>query len=289
MKTIRLTTIIILALLFSARSMAQQGAARQQSEAKSQQTDANGKQLVVPLSEPGKPYKLNVNLVFGSIKVTSYEGKDVIIDVTSSDSKRERPDREGNGMKRLSGGDNLDITAHEKNNEVNIGSDMPLKAVTLNIKVPQGATNIKLSTVNNGIIFASGLNGQIEAENSNGSIELKDVSGSVVANTNNGNVTVALRSVDPKAPMAFTTLNGNIDVTLPATIKANVKARSERDNVYSDFEFTAEPSQAKTSKSAKDGMYRLTVEDWITGKIGGGGPEMMFKTMNGNIYIRKAK
>src|SRR5215475_1534421 len=34
-----------------------------------------------------------------------------------------------------------------------------------------------------------------------------------VANTVNGNVVVTFRSVDPQAPMAFSTLNGRIDVT----------------------------------------------------------------------------
>ncbi len=36
-------------------------------------------------------------------------------------------------------------------------------------------------------------------------------------------------------------------------------------------------------------MYRINIEEWVYGKIGGGGPEMMMKTMNGNIYIRKMK
>jgi DUF4097 and DUF4098 domain-containing protein YvlB len=290
MKTMKTISITIMALLLSAQLMAQQGAPRRATpatEAK-QQAEGNTQQLVVPLSDPGKPYKLNVDLTFGSIRVTGYDGKDIIIDASSPDKKH--GDRESNGMRRLSGGENMDVTAREKNNTVTIGSAfMPGRGIMLSIKVPQGATNVKLTTVNDGDIVASNLNGQLEIQNTNGSIELKDVSGSVVANTTNGKVVVVLKSIDPKAPMAFTSLNGNVDVTLPAGTKANVKARAERDNVYSDFEFASEPSSAKTSKTAKDGMYRLTVEDWITGKIGGGGPEMLFKTFNGNIYIRKVK
>jgi len=279
MKSIKLTGITIIAFLFATSAMAQPGA-RQQNEGKTEQ-------LTVPLSDPGKPYKLSVELVTGSIKVTPYDGKDVIIDVIASE--RRRPDRGANGMHRIAGGDNLDVSATEKNNEVRINSDMPSRGCMLNIRIPQGATHVKLSTVNDGNIVADNLNGQIEAQNVNGSIELKDISGSVVANTTNGRVIVTFKSTDPKAPMAFTSFNGNVDVTLPAGSKANIKAKSDRENIYSDFEFVAEPSQAKTNKTAKDGMYHLTVEDWVTGKIGGGGPEMLFKTFNGNIYIRKAK
>ena len=43
------------------------------------QSDAK-EQLTVPLSNPGKPYTLKLNQVSGSIKVTGYTGKEVIIE-----------------------------------------------------------------------------------------------------------------------------------------------------------------------------------------------------------------
>jgi hypothetical protein len=275
MKAIKFTGIMLMAMLLSAKLMAQ--------------TETKDQQLVVPLSEPGKPYKLNVDLVTGSIKVTGYEGKDVIIDVTTTGDRKRNGDKDANGMKRLSGGENVDVTAHEKNNTVSVSSGLPQKQVMLTIKVPQGTTNVKLTTVNGGSIIASNLSGQLEVSNTNGFIQLTDISGSVVANTVNGKVTVTFKSIDPKAPMAFTSLNGNVDVTFPAGLKANVKARSDRGQIYSDFDMVTDPSQPKTNKTAKDGMYRLTIEDWVTGKIDGGGPEMLMKTFNGSIYIRKAK
>ena len=36
-------------------------------------------------------------------------------------------------------------------------------------------------------------------------------------------------------------------------------------------------------------MYQLKLDDWIIGKINGGGPEVLMKNMNGNIYVRKNK
>jgi len=272
MKIIKFTGIVCIAMLLSGKLMAQ--------------TDQT---LTVPLSEPGKPYKLDVDLVTGSIKVATYEGKDVVIDVTFPDSKKNKAEKEANGMHRISGGENIDVVAHEKGNVVSIGSSQPQKQVTLTIKIPQGATNVKLRTVNGGGITASGLSGQIEASNTNGFIQVTDASGSVVANTTNGNVRVTFKSMDPKAPMAFTSFNGNVDVTFPAGLKANLKARADQGNVYSDFDIAPDASQPKTTKTAKDGMYRITIEDWINGKIDGGGPEMLMKTFNGSIYVRKAK
>jgi hypothetical protein len=40
---------------------------------------------------------------------------------------------------------------------------------------------------------------------------------------------------------------------------------------------------------AKDGMYKVSIEDWVKGKVNGGGGEIMMKNMNGNIYVRKTK
>jgi hypothetical protein len=272
MKTIKFTVIAFAAMLLSTSLMAQD----------------NKQQLVIPLSDPGKPYKLDVALVRGSIKVTGYEGKDVIIDATGEDRKKKEDHENGNGMKRLSGADNLDVIAREKHNTVTVNSEQA-KFANLVIKIPQGASNIKLHTINDGNIVASDIGGELEISNVNGSISLLNVSGSVVANTVNGKVQVTFKSINPNAAMAFSTLNGNVDVTFPASLKANVKMRSDRGEVYSDFDVATDKSEPKATKTAKDGMYRISIEDWIYGKVNGGGPEMLMKTMNGNIYVRKAK
>lgn len=264
--------LTVLAAAFSLRGLAQ---------------TENKEQMVVPLSEPGKPYKLNVELTFGSIRVIGYDGKDVVVDAQLVEGQPKERVTSG-GMHRIGGSGGLDISATEKNNVVRIGSDAPPKAMKLTIKVPKNTSSVKLSTVNDGDIVASDINGDIEVTNVNGAIKLTNVAGTVVANTVNGNVVVTFRSIE-SAPMAFTTLNGNVDVTFPASLKANVKLRSERGDIYTDFDVDADKSEPKASKTAKDGLYRINVEDWVSGRINGGGPQLLMKNMNGSIYIRKAK
>jgi len=246
-------------------------------------------QLIVPLSNPGKPYKLDVGLINGSITVTGYEGKDVIIDIQSDEDKGGKGGEDRvNGMRRLSGGNNMDVQADENNNQVNVHGD-GRKKTTLIIKIPQNEVNLKLSTINDGNIIASNVSGELEIINVNGFIKLTNISGSVVANTVNGKVEVTFKTIDPKAPMAFSTLNGNVDVTFPASLKANVKLKSDRGDIYTDFDVVADPHKPSISRSSNSGMYSLKIEDWVYGKIDGGGPEIMMKNMNGNIYIRKTK
>lgn len=252
------------------------------------QSDAK-EQLVIPLSNPGKPYTLKLNQVNGSIKVTGYSGKEVIIDVTGEFKARKENDKaSGSGMKKISLGNGYEVKAREDNNTVRIESDNPLRTINYELKIPQDVT-LKLSTVNNGHIEVSNLKGEMEISNVNGAIKMTNVSGNVVANTVNGAVTVTFNTVEGKSPMAFSTLNGNIDVTLPASTKANLKMKSDRGDVYSDFDIDVDKSQPQRSKSNQAGLYKISVDDWVYGKINGGGPEVMMQNMNGNIYIRKAK
>ncbi|HVW95536.1 MAG TPA: DUF4097 family beta strand repeat-containing protein [Mucilaginibacter sp.] len=245
-------------------------------------------QLVVPLSQPGKPYKLDVGIIDGSITVTGYEGKDVIIEV--QDKGEKKAVRTHDGMHSISGGHSANIQAEENNNQITVQGDAG-KTTNLVLKIPQNDVTLKLATVNNGDIVASNVSGELEITNTNGGIKLTGVSGSVVANTVNGNVIVTFKSIDPKAAMAFTTLNGNVDVSFPSSLKANVKLKSDRGDIYTDFDVVGEEHKPAVSRksSAKGNMYSLKIEDWVYGKINGGGPEIMMKNMNGNIYVRKSK
>ncbi|MBD2769853.1 DUF4097 family beta strand repeat protein [Hymenobacter sp. BT664] len=251
-------------------------------------------QLTVALSAPDKPGSLEVEQVNGFIHVVGYGGKEVLIDAVArprSSSRRHNPDAEKaapTGMRRLAAGTSLSLTAEEKNNHVEISTDSHLHPVDLTIKVPQ-RFSLKVSTVNNGDIIVENVSGELEITNVNGPIQLRQVSGSAVANTVNGNLTATFTGLTAGAPMAFSTLNGRVDVTFPSTAKATLKMKSERGEVYSDFEVAVDKSPAKVTRTSENGLTRLSTDAWTYGKVNGGGAEVMMKTMNGDIFLRKAK
>jgi hypothetical protein len=243
-------------------------------------------QMSIALSNPGKPYTLKVGLLNGSIKVSSYPGKEILVDVINADkNKKETTEDAGNGMKRIFAEGGYEITAKENNNSVSINYN---KHVSLVLKIPQDV-KLTLSTVNEGVIEVENVKGELEINNVNGAIRLTNISGSAVATTVNGDVVATFAAADANAPMAFTTLNGNVDVSFPATVKSNLKLRSDRGEIFTDFDMTIEKPEQALSKTGSAGMQRLKMEDWIKGKINGGGPEILMKNMNGNIYVRKAK
>jgi hypothetical protein len=153
----------------------------------------------------------------------------------------------------------------------------------LEIQVP-ARVNLRLSTMNRDIAVESA-DGEIEVTNLNGGITLTNVAGSVVANTHNGVVRVTLTRLTGDKPMAFTSFNGDVDVTLPPTAKANLKMRSDNGDIFTDFDVQIRPSPPQTSSPGT--RKRIEVNQSLFGAINGGGPEFELRTFNGNIYVRK--
>jgi len=172
---------------------------------------------------------------------------------------------------------------------MSIGSSTPNRPTDLEIQVPR-RTSLELSTVNAGEIRVEGVDGEIEVGNVNGAITLAAIGGSVVAHTVNGRVAATLARVSSQKPMAFTSLNGEVDVTLPAATKANLKLRTDNGSAFTDFDLhMLSQSASATAEDTRQsgGRYRLEVNKVIYGSINGGGPDIEVRTFNGNIYVRK--
>ena len=246
----------------------------------------NGVDLfTVPLSSPGSPGKLVLDQISGSISVQGYQGNEVIVKASFGSKKEHyKNDNRHEGMKRVKNS-SLNISAEEKNNVVRILNEQWNRPTDLEIKVPRNFS-LKLSTVNDGNILVNGVSGEMEISNVNGEITLQDVSGSASADTVNGDVKVNFNTITSGANMAFSSLNGNLDITFPNTLKADVKAKSDMGEVFTDFDMKVSAYQPEVSKNSTSGTYKVSVEQWVRGKINGGGPEMIFKTFNGDILIR---
>lgn len=248
-------------------------------------------QLIVPLSNPGKPFTLKASLLEGSIKVVSYEGKEVVIDISSTGAIGKNEAKETDkGMRRISSSGGYEVTAKENDNIVSVSTGFPGKAYNLSFKIPKDANvTLNIGTVNSGNIEVENVKGELEVTNVNGDIKLTNITGSVVCNTVSGEISTTFDAVNPQAPMAFSTLSGNINVTFPADLKANLKLKSDMGEVYTDFEIDIDKSLPKKQQTTERGVYKVKLEEWIYGKVNGGGPEIMMKNMSGNIYVKKGR
>jgi hypothetical protein len=245
-----------------------------------------GDRVTVPFRDASKPRTLVVKVINGGMTVHGYDGKDVIIEAHGIAGRSRRSHEPPPGMHRL--GDNntgLDVT--EDNNVVTVQAGI-MHSADLNIQVPV-QTSLRLTTMNGGKIQVDNVSGEIEAENMNGAVTLTGVSGSVVANSMNGHVTVSLDRVTPNKTMSFSTMNGPIDVTLPADMKANLRMRTDNGDIFTDFDVKLQGSSPPIVDDQRHngGRYRVRVDKTLYGSINGGGPEIRFTTYNGSITIHK--
>ena len=273
--------------------------------------DAKVDRAVVPLTTPGKKALIKATVLMGGITVKGTAGKEVIVEASLREEKIgdkedhlevERPEiaehehegaadkaKNAAGMKLIpSVGTGLEI--EEENNVVSIGSESWKRAVDLVIQVPM-ESDLELGSTNDGDIVVENVSGRVEIDNVNGSITLKGVSGNVVANTVNGEIQATMPRVTPDKPMSFSTMNGDIDVTFPADVKASLKMKTQQGDIYTDFDVSSfTPSAAKTDAGgAGKGKYHISFDRFLTGAVNGGGPEFAFNTFTGDIYIRKGK
>jgi hypothetical protein len=247
--------------------------------------------VTVPFSNPNGPKTVKASLLNGGITVRGYAGKEVIVEARNRGGggrgRRGESSAESGGLRRIDvGGSGL--TVEEDNNVVDISTSSVNRTVDLLIQVPT-QTSLKLHCTNSGNIEVENVSGELDIQNLNGAVTLHNVSGAVVAHSLNGRVLVSLDQVTPGKPMSFSTLNGDIDVTLPSNTKANVKMKTDNGDIYTDFDITlsAAANKPQVEEGGGRGKYRVRFDRATFGAINGGGPEFQFTTLNGRIYIRK--
>jgi len=243
----------------------------------------------VPFSDPSRPKMLKASVLNGSIFVKGYDGKEAIVEARGEGSKHRRNER-ADGMRRIDiGGSGLSV--EESDNVITVGTRSMNENVEINIQVPFN-TSLKLHDVNGGEVSVDHIVGDVEIDVTNGKATATHISGSAIVHALNDRVLVTLDKITADKPMSFSSLNGDIDVTLPPDLKAKVKLKSDNGAVYSDFDIQVDASSRKPiveDSSAGHGKYRVQFDRATYGLINGGGPELQLTTFNGNIYIRKAK
>ena len=242
---------------------------------------ADTEQISVPLSNPGKPGLVSINHYKGSINVSGYNGKSIVITASYRDQM------DNNGMKLISGSA-LQLSATEKDNVVFVSINSYRKTIDLDIRVPRNFS-LKLSTEDNGEIVVRDINGVFELNNNNGDVKLVNVSGSSIVSTIDGNIFADYVKVDAGLPMVFSSIEGSIDLHLPVDADICLKMRTDFGEIYSDFTIDVDKRKTNIRKHKNSGSTKITLDQWTYGKINKGGPEYLIKSLNGNIYIKKRK
>jgi DUF4097 and DUF4098 domain-containing protein YvlB len=236
--------------------------------------DYSGDRIVVPARNASHARVVTCNLLNGAITVKTHTGDEVIVEGSEHHSREEYH----GGMHRI-GESSRGLEVVEDGDTVAVHNQNGNGAVFLTVPVN---TSLKLHTLSGGI-DVDGVHGEVDVHTLNGHLTLTDISGTVTADSQNGPIKVTMDSLTSNKPLAFSTLNGVIDVTLPADVKADLTVKTNHGAVYSDFEVTLGATHALNDRN------RIRIDNTIRGTINGGGVDVTIHTLNGAVYIRKKK
>jgi hypothetical protein len=237
--------------------------------------------ITVPLSRPGEPISLRIDILSARIEVIGEERKDVELAVTLSGGRRKIVTP--SGAKTLAGGAGA-LEINERDNRVSIESDGPPNPMAIVARVPRRA-KLYLSTVNDGEIIVRDIIGDLQLENTNGPITATSINGSVIAESVNAPIAVGLTAVAPAGATSLSSMNGDITLTLPAKVKAELHLDSGRGEIVSDFELDVKPTKPLIERNERRGGVSVRMENVIVATVNGGGPVVRVKTYSGDIKL----
>lgn len=126
----------------------------------------------------------------------------------------------------------------------------------------------------------SNLEGEIEINATNANITLENISGPAVVYLSSGNINADFSQLNQKYPVLFTTMNGEIDLSLPSNTKVNlIITNLTNSQTYTDFEFNFDDDNNTYLEAFLGNMIKC--------QINGGGVEMQLRATNGDVFIRK--
>ena len=245
------------------------------------------------LQNPARPATVKVSVVSGNLVVTGYDEKEILVETAVSGHPPSRKEQARDGERNSSASDfrPSGLSVKEQDNVVSISLLPTAPPMDLWVYVPRSA-RLKLNNLASGELRVERVAGETEATIVNGSMFLTDVSGAVVAHAVNGRINVDCASIVPDKPMALSSVNGNIQIALPASGKAQVKLETLTGRIACDFEIqklrTGRPSSVNEVSPGESPLPGLPGKT-MAGALNGGGPPITVKTINGSIEIKKKK
>jgi hypothetical protein len=232
--------------------------------------------------------KIEITNLLGEVSLQNAAGSAIVIE---SDFNMEKPER-AEGLKLLGAAeDNTDlgINVSEENGVIRIqGATRQVRDYKYKIMIPTGmAVNLDYgSPFAKEDINVDSFSGSLEIKTLNANIKITKSSGPFTINTIGGNIEIAFDKLNQSEPTSLATINGIIDVTMPATEKANVEISTINGNVYNNLDLKTTSKPVEKSKLAY-GLDAIRMQGGNSYTLNGGGQKVFLKTISGNIYLRK--
>jgi hypothetical protein len=218
----------------------------------------DGSTASVKLSAPGKPATLRIDVPWADIHITGGDGDTITVESTinQKDAKTTRDD----GLRRLDDEVSFELTEHDNTVSLRLAGDNPWANHDAEFKISMPrAMALDVKTEAGGDLVVKNVEGDIEVNNMNGEVLLEGIAGSTVVNTMNGEV----RAIYTKAPqklVSITSMNGEVDLRVPADTKANVRLRTHNGSILTDFDEAVLKTKSEGKNYGGDDAARISAD-----------------------------
>lgn len=206
--------------------------------------------------------QIKVGNVSGDVIVTAYDGDAIIV----------------RGIKKGRDADMLEIEDRSGSNSVEVGVRYPKRcncdaSVRFEVQVPRSVSYDDNFTSVSGDVHVTGVTGRLHASAVSGDVHVKNVTGSVNASAVSGDVNIEIDRLEGSDDMKFSTVSGDVSVSLPSNLDADVDMSSFSGSIKTDF-----PVEVRSE--------RFGSRNWARGKLGDGSRRLRVSTVSGDLSLR---
>jgi hypothetical protein len=197
---------------------------------------ARAGEQVLKFADPAAPGKIVIQMGLGDVRVVGAPISEVKV-VSAEDLSGESEPRD-DGLRRLDAGG--DHTISSEGNVVTIvcngmfGGHRSPEETNLLVTVPV-ATSVVIERAGPGETTLEKLSGDVEVHAAIGDIVLEGMSGGAVVETVNGDVRAVFTGLAADHAISISAVRGDVDLHVPVTAKADVRFRTFRGEVLTDF------------------------------------------------------
>lgn len=189
----------------------------------------------VKFSDPARPGTLKIQVGRGDIRIKGTDTNEVSV---QSEARPVATGARQDGLRVLSSSSGFALT--EKDNVVTLESGMEGHGTRadFDVTMPRQA-NLVVENSWGGRVHVASVSGDIEISGMNGEVTLEEIGGGAVVQTMNGEINATVAQLKPDRPLSFTSMNGPVQIRVPADSKANVRLRTHNGAILTDFDETA--------------------------------------------------
>jgi hypothetical protein len=213
-------------------------------------------------SDPTQPGRVRAVISNGELRIRGSDTDTVTIRTTAKAEQKSTPRDDGLRVITTS----AQFTATEADNVITLeyGQMGWAHGASFELVVPR-STSVQLQSNFGGQVSVEDLQGDVEIKNMNGEIRLAGLGGGALVETMNGQIDASFVALPADKPLAFSSMNGEIRLRVPADAKANVRFRTQNGSILTDFPDDAlvtktEPGTGATFAPVAADVARITAE-----------------------------